>query len=140
MLRVTTIYAASAASAAAYYTKYLAGSPGEVPGVWTGRQASALGLCGEVRGDDLHALLEGRDPVRGTPLGRLFADRIRTDGTVVRAVAGFDLPHDTPIEGLWNVGDAVKEYANGGPTACAETAKIVAEKIAAAFPRKLSEA
>ena len=36
MLRVTTIYASSAGSAAAYYTKYLADSPGEVPGVWTG--------------------------------------------------------------------------------------------------------
>jgi len=49
-----------------------------------------------------------------------------------RAVAGFDLTHDTPFAGLWNVGDAVKEYANGGTTACAETAKIVADKIVAA--------
>jgi phytoene desaturase len=46
-----------------------------------------------------------------------------------RAVAGFDLPHDTAVEGLWNVGDAVKEYANGGTTACAETAEIVVAKI-----------
>lgn len=51
-----------------------------------------------------------------------------------RAVAGFDLPHDTAIDGLWNVGDAVKEYANGGTTACAETAQIVVEKIRAARP------
>lgn len=50
-----------------------------------------------------------------------------------RAVAGFDLPHETPIEGLWNVGDAVKEYANGGTTACAETAKLVADKIVASY-------
>lgn len=49
-----------------------------------------------------------------------------------RAVAGYDLPHDTPIEGLWNVGDGVKEYANGGTTACAETAKLVTDKIIAA--------
>lgn len=49
-----------------------------------------------------------------------------------RAVAGFDLPHDTPFAGLWNVGDAVKEYANGGTTACAETAKLVVDKIVAA--------
>ena len=48
-----------------------------------------------------------------------------------RAVAGFDLPHDTPIAGLWNVGDAVKEYANGGTTACAETAKLVVDKVIA---------
>jgi phytoene desaturase len=50
-----------------------------------------------------------------------------------RAVAGFDLPHDTPIAGLWNVGDAVKEYANGGTTACAETAELVANEISQAF-------
>jgi len=58
----------------------------------------------------------------------------RDDWPPQRAVAGFDLPHDTPITGLWNVGDAVKEYANGGTTACAETAQIVVEKITAAFP------
>ncbi|HVK28653.1 MAG TPA: NAD(P)/FAD-dependent oxidoreductase [Nocardioides sp.] len=50
-----------------------------------------------------------------------------------RAVSGFDMSHDTPVAGLWNVGDAVKEYANGGTTACAETAEIVAGKITAAF-------
>jgi conjugative relaxase-like TrwC/TraI family protein len=103
MLRVTTIYASSAASAAAYYTKYLAESPGEVPGVWTGKQASALGLAGDVRGEDLQALLEGRDPVRGTPLGRPLTDRTRTDGTVVRAVAGFDATFSAPksLSVLW---------------------------------------
>ncbi|WP_183097279.1 phytoene desaturase family protein [Nocardioides pelophilus] len=48
-----------------------------------------------------------------------------------RAVSGFDMSHDTPFTGLWNVGDAVKEYANGGTTACAETAEIVVGKIVA---------
>ena len=47
----------------------------------------------------------------------------RDDWPPQRAVAGFDLPHDTPFVGLWNVGDAVKEFANGGTTACAETAR-----------------
>ncbi|MEZ2391931.1 phytoene desaturase family protein [bacterium RCC_150] len=51
-----------------------------------------------------------------------------------RAVAGFDLPQATPIENLWNVGDSVKEYANGGITACAETAKIVVEDIKERYP------
>ena len=50
-----------------------------------------------------------------------------------RAVAGFDMSHDTPIGGLWNVGDAVKEYANGGTTACAETAEIIVGKIVKAY-------
>jgi phytoene desaturase len=58
----------------------------------------------------------------------------RDDWPPQRAVAGFDLPHDTPLAGLWNVGDAVKEYANGGTTACAETAQLVADKIVAAYP------
>jgi phytoene desaturase len=58
----------------------------------------------------------------------------RDDWPPQRAVAGFDLPHDTPFAGLWNVGDAVKEYANGGTTACAETAQLVADKIVAAYP------
>ena len=56
----------------------------------------------------------------------------RDDWPPQRAVAGCDLPHDTPLAGLWNVGDAVKEYANGGTTACAETAKLVVDKIVAA--------
>ncbi|MEV7431893.1 NAD(P)/FAD-dependent oxidoreductase [Nocardioides sp. NPDC092400] len=51
-----------------------------------------------------------------------------------RAVAGYDLGHDTPVGGLWNVGDGVKEYANGGTTACAETAQLVVEKIVARNP------
>ncbi|MFE3194860.1 phytoene desaturase family protein [Nocardia sp. NPDC059240] len=56
----------------------------------------------------------------------------RDDWPPQRAVAGYDLPHDTPISNLWNVGDAVKEYANGGTAACAETAKLVVEEILAA--------
>jgi phytoene desaturase len=71
-----------------------------------------------------------------------FAEKARILSTTItrddwppqRAVAGFDLPHTTPISGLWNVGDAVKEYANGGTTACAETAQLVTEEIAEAFP------
>ena len=65
---------------------------------------------------------------------RILSTTITRDGwPPQRAVAGFDLPHTTPVVGLWNVGDAVKEYANGGTTACAETAQIVVDEIAAAF-------
>ena len=46
MLRVTTIYASTAAKSAAYYTKYLTGAPGEVPGVWSGRQAAGVRAVG----------------------------------------------------------------------------------------------
>jgi phytoene dehydrogenase-like protein len=51
-----------------------------------------------------------------------------------RAVAGFDLYNTTPIANLWNVGDGVKEYANGGTTACAETAEIVVAAAVERFP------
>jgi conjugative relaxase-like TrwC/TraI family protein len=96
MLRVTTLHAASAAATAGYYTQYLTGAPGEEPGVWVGRQAAGLGLAGEVTAEALQAVLEGRDPVTGTPLGYPLTDRVLANGTVVRAVAGFDATFSAP--------------------------------------------
>jgi conjugative relaxase-like TrwC/TraI family protein len=96
MLRVTTLYASSAVATAAYYTRYLAQAPGEEPGMWSGRQAEALGLGGQVEADDLQRLLEGRDPGSGTPLGSALADRTTGSGSVVRAVAGFDATFSAP--------------------------------------------
>ena len=58
----------------------------------------------------------------------------RDDWPPQRAVAGFDLRPETPLSNLWNVGDGVKEYANGGTTACAETAQLVAQAIVERFP------
>jgi conjugative relaxase-like TrwC/TraI family protein len=103
VLRVRTIYVSAAGAAAEYYACYLADAPGEVPGVWSGRQADALGLDGVVDVDDLHALLEGHDPVTGTRLGRPLVDRPLADGTVVRAVAGFDATFSAPksVSVLW---------------------------------------
>jgi phytoene dehydrogenase-like protein len=76
-----------------------------------------------------------RDEVDGFDDARILSINVTRDGwPPQRAVAGYDLPHDTPIQNLWNVGDAVKEYANGGTTACAETAKIVVDKIRDQFP------
>ncbi|BBX84816.1 phytoene desaturase family protein [Mycolicibacterium aubagnense] len=78
---------------------------------------------------DLRDTIEGFDT-----RARILNVAITRDGwPPQRAVAGFDLSHDTPFTGLWNVGDGVKEYANGGTTACAETAKLVADKIVAAY-------
>jgi len=51
-----------------------------------------------------------------------------------RAVTGFDQPQATPVANLWNVGDGVKPWARGGTAACAESARIVVEEIAAKFP------
>jgi len=59
---------------------------------------------------------------------------MRDDWPPQRAVAGYDLTNTTPIANLWNVGDGVKEYANGGTTACAETAQLVVGQILRDFP------
>lgn len=46
-----------------------------------------------------------------------------------RAIAGYDMPRETPLPNLWNVGDGVRTYANGGVQACAETGQLVVEQI-----------
>jgi conjugative relaxase-like TrwC/TraI family protein len=96
VLRVTTLYASSAGATAACYTRYLADAPGEAPGVWSGRQAAELGLTGPVKGHALEVVLEGRDPISGTPLGNVLRDRTLSSGKVVRAVAGFDATFSAP--------------------------------------------
>ncbi|MDJ0769826.1 MAG: MobF family relaxase [Ilumatobacter sp.] len=103
MLRVRTIYAHSAGAAVDYYTRYLTEAPGEIPGTWHGRQAAGLGLAGDVAADDLLAILEGRDPRSGTTLGRALADRQLADGSIVKAVAGFDATFSAPksLSVLW---------------------------------------
>jgi phytoene dehydrogenase-like protein len=76
-----------------------------------------------------------RDQIPGFDRARSLSTAVmRDDWPPQRAVAGFDLPYATPIPNLWNVGDAVKEYANGGTTACAETAALVVEQIAQRHP------
>jgi conjugative relaxase-like TrwC/TraI family protein len=71
--------------------------------VWTDGQAAGLGLSGDVSGEALELLLQGRDPTTGSPLGRLLEDRYRADGRVVRAVAGFDATFSAPksLSVLW---------------------------------------
>jgi conjugative relaxase-like TrwC/TraI family protein len=96
MLRVTTIHASSAANTASYYTQYLTAAPGEVPGVWCGRQATALGLSGTVAVEPLELLLSGRDPMSTAPLGRELVDRVTRDGRVIKAVSGFDATFSAP--------------------------------------------
>jgi len=62
-------------------------STDEQPGVWWGQAAAELGLVGESRREDFHALMVGEDPRSGEPLGR----RLRSDG-----VRGFDLTFSAP--------------------------------------------
>lgn len=55
-----------------------------------------------------------------------------------RAVAGRDLPQDTPISNLFNVGDGVREWATGGQSGCVQSARLVTERITDQFvPRGL---
>jgi phytoene desaturase len=76
-----------------------------------------------------------RDQVPGFEGSRVLSTSVWRDGwPPQRAVAGSDIPHRTPIANLWNVGDAVKQYANGGTTACAETAKLVVDEVTTRFP------
>ena len=104
MLRVRTIYASTAASAARYYAGPDRGYAGyvdpegtqEAPGHWTGRQAADLGLTGPVAGADLEALLSGRNPTTGTTLGAPFVDRFTKHGTLIQAVAGYDATFSAP--------------------------------------------
>ena len=51
-----------------------------------------------------------------------------------RAITGNDLPMDTPIANLWNVGDGVKPWGEAGTATCAETGRIVVNKILKKYP------
>lgn len=80
--------------------------------------------------DDLREQFPGFDRK-----ARILSVRVMRDGwPAQRTCAGYDLPRETGIAGLFNVGDAVKVYGNGGTQACAETAKLVADAILAARP------
>lgn len=61
---------------------------------------------------------------------RILSIRVmRGDWPAQRSIAGLDLPQDTSIPNLFNVGDGVRQYASGGVQACAETGKLVAQRI-----------
>jgi conjugative relaxase-like TrwC/TraI family protein len=109
MMRVTTLYAGSAAATAKYYTQYLTQAPGEEPGKWLGAQAAELGLSGTVSAEALELLLTGRDPISGTTLGYPLKDRALANGSTIRAVAGFDATLSAPksVSAWWALtGDA----------------------------------
>lgn len=94
----------------------------------------AVGEFDESAEKDL-LLADLRDEIPGFDQARILSWAVtKDDWPPQRAVAGFDLPNTTPLQNLWNVGDGVKEYANGGTTACAETAKLVVEQITQRYP------
>jgi phytoene dehydrogenase-like protein len=61
---------------------------------------------------------------------RILSIRVmRGEWPAQRSIAGLDMPRDTPLENLWNVGDGAREYANGGIQACAESGRLAVEKV-----------
>ena len=56
------------------------------------------------------------------------------DWPAQRAITGYDLPNETPVANLWNVGDGVKPYGQGGTASCSETARLVVEQIFKTYP------
>jgi phytoene desaturase len=64
----------------------------------------------------------------------LSIEVMRDEWPAQRSIAGLDLPRETPIANLFNVGDGVRTYGNGGVQACAETAKLVAEQVVSGVP------
>lgn len=76
--------------------------------------------------EELHAELPGmREPET-----RVLAVRVmRGDWPAQRALSGFEMPAGTPLDNLWNVGDGVRDYADGGMQSCAVGAKRVVEEL-----------
>jgi phytoene dehydrogenase-like protein len=64
----------------------------------------------------------------------LAVDVTAHDWPAQRAITGYDLPIDTPIHNLWNVGDGVKRYPEAGTSACAATAQLAVAKLTANHP------
>jgi phytoene desaturase len=44
-----------------------------------------------------------------------------------RTCPGYSMPQETPVRNLWNVGDSVIAYGDGGTQACADTGKKAAD-------------
>jgi phytoene desaturase len=61
----------------------------------------------------------------------LSVEVMRDEWPAQRSIAGLDVPRETSIANLFNVGDGVRTYGNGGVQACAETAKLVVEQVLA---------
>jgi len=61
---------------------------------------------------------------------RILSIRVmRGEWPAQRSIAGLDLPRETTLENLFNVGDGVREYANGGIQACAESGKLAVDTV-----------
>ena len=62
---------------------------------------------------------------------------MRGDWPAQRSCAGFDMAQDTPLLNLWHVGDAVKDYGDGGTQACACTGREAANKALGVLEKRV---
>ncbi|RYX91452.1 MAG: NAD(P)/FAD-dependent oxidoreductase [Comamonadaceae bacterium] len=75
------------------------------------------------------SLQDLRDEFPGFAKAKMLSVRVmRGEWPAQRSCAGFDMPQDTPLANLWHVGDAVKDYGDGGTQACAYTGREAALK------------
>lgn len=82
-----------------------------------------------------------RDELPGFAAARILSIEVmRGEWPAQRSIAGLDLPQETSLANLWNVGDGVREYASGGTQACAETAQLVVERVLAEHPTETTRA
>lgn len=90
----------------------------------------AVGAFDEAREVEL-SLAELRRCLPGMDAAEIIDVRVmRDDWPAQRAAAGHELPRDTPLDNLKQVGDGVRDYGSGGTQACAETARdVVAELL-----------
>jgi phytoene dehydrogenase-like protein len=74
---------------------------------------------------ELHAELPGMANAEVIDARAMYGD-----WPAQRALSGYEMPRETPLDNLWNVGDGVRDYASGGTQSCAETARdVVAELL-----------
>ena len=75
------------------------------------------------------SLQDLRDEFADFAQAKMLSIRVkRGDWPAQRSCAGFDMSQDTPLVNLWHVGDAVKDYGDGGTQACAFTAREAAQR------------
>jgi len=75
------------------------------------------------------SLQDLRDEFPAFAQAKILSLRVmRGDWPAQRSCAGFDMPQDTPLANFWHVGDAVKDYGDGGTQACAETGRVAAQR------------
>ena len=75
------------------------------------------------------SLQDLRDEFPAFASAKMLSVRVmRGEWPAQRSCAGFDLSQDTPVPNVWHVGDAVKDYGDGGTQACAYTAREAAKR------------